>query len=27
MNKDCNNLCDAAQGMQNNDASACEKSE
>lgn len=24
---DCNNLCDATQGMQNNDTSSCEKSE
>ncbi|HMS91046.1 MAG TPA: hypothetical protein PKC87_02415 [Candidatus Absconditabacterales bacterium] len=27
MNKDCNNLCNATQGMQNNDTSACEKAE
>jgi len=27
MEKDCNNLCDASQGMQNNDLSSCEKSE
>jgi len=27
MGIDCNSLCDAQQGMQNNDTSACEKSE
>lgn len=27
MEKDCNNLCDASQGIQNNDLSSCEKSE
>lgn len=27
MNIDCNSLCDAQQGMQNNDMGACEKSE
>lgn len=27
MNVDCNSLCDASQGMENNDVNACEKSE
>lgn len=27
MDRDCNNLCNAAQGMQNNDVRSCEKSE
>ena len=27
MDADCNSLCDAAQGMENNDVSSCEKSE
>jgi hypothetical protein len=27
MDKDCNNLCEASQGMQNGDINSCEKSE
>jgi len=27
MQKDCNNICEASQGIQNNDVSSCEKSE